>query len=217
MSPSDGVHVTLQCRKHRPPEPPMPPSGMANIPVPHEQPPPQTIRGEGAVANRQGCPVVSAFRESNPSSRLHAFPRPSVRHSLTVMPGASASVTDSDPGDDAESSGHCLERPSRTEEGRERRRRACCRGNPFGFPRRRRPSRGEDGGKNNSASPSRLPGNACEIFHKFALPGPDLPRKLTPDGSLRKCSRDGGRFSHFLPSWPSNTSPARNRIRRSTA
>ena len=47
----------------------------------HERPP-----NNGAGANRRGCPVGHAFRNSNPPSRLHAHPRPGGRHSLIVWP-----------------------------------------------------------------------------------------------------------------------------------
>ena len=39
---------------------------------------------QSAGANRRGCCVAHAFRNSNPPSRLHAHPRPSGRHSLDV-------------------------------------------------------------------------------------------------------------------------------------
>lgn len=48
---------------------------------------PQPTKGEqGAGANRRGFPVVAAFRDSNPPSRLHAHPRPGGRHCLIVRP-----------------------------------------------------------------------------------------------------------------------------------
>ena len=53
---------------------------------PHEDDHLQPTKGEqGAGANRRGCSVSHALRNSNPPSRLRAHPRPGGRHSLNVL------------------------------------------------------------------------------------------------------------------------------------